>query len=114
MKVLKIEKKTTTKTEQIKMFLAILCTLNSIVLSSTEMSILAYYIQYRISIKTDDLIIASGIVKDIGLLRNAKYRLCKKGFLKRDSKEYKTYKLNNSWIRTKRLRKHFLSNHHYL
>lgn len=94
MKVLKIEKKTKTKTEQIKLFLAIICTLNNIVLSNTDMSILAYYIQYRISTKIDDLIITSGIVKDIGMLRNAKYRLCKKGFLKRDSKEYKTYELN--------------------
>lgn len=96
MKVLKIEKKTKTKTEQIKLFLSILCTLNNIVLSDTDKLILAYFIQYRISHKTDELILASGIVKDIGMLRNVKYRLCKKGFLKRDAKEYKTYELNGA------------------
>jgi hypothetical protein len=96
MKALKIDKKTKTKTEQIKMFVSILCILNDIELSSTEINILAYYIQYKISHKTDEFIIASGIVKDIGLLRNAKYRLCKKGFLKRDPKEYKTYELNGT------------------
>jgi hypothetical protein len=96
MKVLKIDKKTKTKTEQIKMFLSILCTLNNIALSDTQLSILAYFIQYGISHKTDGLIIASGIVPDIGVLRNMKYRLCKKGFLKRDPKEYKTYELNGA------------------
>jgi hypothetical protein len=94
MKGLKIDKKTKTKTEQIKLFMSILCLLNEIELSETEINILSYYIQYKISSKTDDLIIASGIVKNISILRNMKYRLCKKGFLKRDSKEYKTYELN--------------------
>lgn len=78
------------------MYLSILCTLNNIVLSETDKLILTYYIRYRISHKTDELIISSGIIKDIGMLRNAKYRLMKKGFLKRDNKEYKTYELNGS------------------
>lgn len=96
MKVLKLEKKTTTKTQQIMLYLSILCTLYNKVLPQTEMLILAYYIQYRISHKTDELILNSGIVKDIGALRNMKYRLCKKGFLRRDPKEYKTYELNGA------------------
>ena len=78
------------------MVVGIMCILNDIEISSTDISILAYYIQYGISHKTDSLIIDSKIVRDIGILRNAKYRLSKKGFLRRDPKEYKTYELNGS------------------
>lgn len=96
MRALKIEKKTDSKTQQIKLVLSIICLLNNITLSETDYISLAFFIQYKMSHKTDDLIIKSGVVKNMDVLRNVKTRLCKKGFLKRDPKEYKTYDLNMS------------------
>lgn len=94
MKVFKIDKKTESKVQQIKMLVSIMCILNNIILSETELNVLAFFIQYKMSRKTDNLIIESKIVKNVNVLRNIKFRLCKKGFLKRISKEYKTYQLN--------------------
>jgi hypothetical protein len=94
MKGLKIEKKTKTKVEQIRLVVAIICLLNDIILSDTQLLALCYMIVYGISRQTDELIIRSGIVKDKKVLSNVKTKLCKKGFLKRNDKEYRTYTLN--------------------
>jgi hypothetical protein len=94
MRALKIEKKTTSKIEQLKLIVTILCTIGGLPLSDTEVSVLAFYIQYKLSHKTDELLINSGIVKNLDVLRNVKTRLYKKGFLKRNKLEYKTYELN--------------------
>lgn len=57
---------------------------------------MSYYINYRISDKTDNLLISSKIVKDIPSLRNIKAKLKKLGFLKRTKELYKSYEVNIS------------------
>lgn len=91
-----LEKKTTSKTEQIKLAIAISCLVSDIHLSDTELSVLAYYVTYQISEKTDDLLIKSNVVKDVSSLRNIKTKLRKIGFLKRTKELYKSYELNLS------------------
>jgi hypothetical protein len=93
MKLIKIEKKTNGKTEQIKLVLSILCLINGIHLSDTELSVLSYYMVYKISEKTDDLLINSKVVKDISALRNIRTKLKRMGFLKRTKELYKSYEL---------------------
>jgi hypothetical protein len=96
MKFIKIDKKTNGKTQQLELVISILCLLNGIHLSKTELNVLSYYITYKINSKTDNLLISSKIVKDISSLRNIKAKLKKLGFLKRTSELYKSYELNLS------------------
>lgn len=96
MKLIKIDKKTNGKTEQLKLVISILCTVNGMHLSDTELSVLAYYLTYKINEKTDNLLISSKIVKDVPSLRNIKTKLRKLGFLKRTKELYKSYELNIS------------------
>jgi hypothetical protein len=96
MKVFKLDKKTNSKTHKLELIISILCLFNSIHLSSTDVKVLAYYIVYKISEKTDKLLISSKIVKNINTLRNVKVRLYKLGFLKKDKDLYKTYEVNLS------------------
>lgn len=92
MKWIKIEKKTEGKTEQIKLVLSILCLINGIKVSDTDLKVLSYYMVYKISEKTDDLLINSKVVKDMSALRNVKTKLKRLGFLKR-TELYKSYEL---------------------
>jgi len=94
MKLIEIKKKTNSKTEQLELVISILCQVSGIHLSKTELSVLAYYINYKISDKTDNLLIGSKIVKDIPSLRNIKTKLNKLGFLKRTKELYKSYEVN--------------------
>lgn len=94
MKVIEISKKTSKKTEQMEMAIAILCIVNGIHLSKTEISVLAHYMAFGVKESTDDLILKSEIVKDMNSLRNRKTRLLKLGFLKRTKELYKSYELN--------------------
>ena len=94
MNVLKVEKKTKHRVDQLKLFVLILCLLNDIHLSDTYATVLAYFMQYKVSTKTDYLIIKSGIVKNAKGLKNIKSRLHKLGFLRRNPSEYNSYELN--------------------
>lgn len=96
MKVIKIEKKTNGKTQHLELVISILCLLNGIHLSKTELTVLSFYVVYKINSKTDNLLISSHIVKDIASLRNIKAKLKKLGFLKRTSELYKSYEVNLS------------------
>jgi hypothetical protein len=89
-----IEKKTGSKTDQIRLVISLLCMINDIHLSDTELNVLSYYITYKISEKTDNLLISSKVVKDVSSLRNIKTKLRKLGFLKRTKELYKSYELN--------------------
>lgn len=95
MKVIKVIKKASSKTDQLQMVISILCLLNDIKLSKTDIVVLSYYIVYKINSKTDKLILDSEIVKDMNALRNVKTKLKRKGFLKR-SELYKSYEVNLS------------------
>jgi len=96
MKVFKLEKKANSKTDKLELIVSILCLLNGIHLSDTDIRVLAYYMVYTINEKTDDLIISSKIVKNMNTLRTVKVRLHKLGFLKKDKDLYKSYELNLS------------------
>lgn len=91
---IQITKKTTSRTDQVKLALDILCLLNDIDLSKTEKMVLTYFVVYKVSEKTDKLLLDSQIVKTIESLRNIKSKLTKLGFLLRSEDRYKSYELN--------------------
>jgi len=90
MRLVKIKKKTNSKVEQAKVLIALFCLLINIKLSDTELTVLAYFMVYRITRKTKDLILSSGILKTEDSLKNTMSKLKKFGMLVRniDSKEY--------------------------
>lgn len=94
MKVIEINKKTNSKVNQALVLLQVLCLLNDIHLSLTDLTILAYYVVYQINEKTDALVIDSGLIKNLNNLRNVKTRLFNLGFLRKTKELYKTYELN--------------------
>lgn len=96
MKVIKIDKKANNKTDKLELVISILCLLNGVHLSKTDISALAYYVVYKVNEKTDKLLLSSGIIKNVDSLRNVKVRLFKLGFLKKDKELYKTYEVNLS------------------
>jgi hypothetical protein len=90
MQLVKIGKKTSSKVEQAKALIAIFCLLSNIKLSDTELTVLAYFMVYKINRKTKDLILSAGILKSEDSLKNTLSKLKKFGMLVRgvDSKEY--------------------------
>jgi hypothetical protein len=90
MQLVKIKKKTNSKVEQAKVLISMFCLLTNIKLSDTELTVLAYFMVYRINRKTKDLILSSGILKSEDSLKNTLSKLKKFGMLVRnvDSKEY--------------------------
>jgi len=90
MQLVKIKKKTNSKVEQAKTMIAIFCLLTNIKLSDTELTVLAYFMVYKINRKTKDLILNAGILKSDDSLKNTLSKLKKFGMLVRniDSKEY--------------------------
>jgi len=90
MRLVKIKKKTSSKVEQAKILIALFCLLINIKLSDTELTILAYFMVYKINRKTKDLILSSGILKTEDSLKNTMSKLKKFGMLVRniDSKDY--------------------------
>jgi hypothetical protein len=90
MQLVKIKKKTNSKVEQAKTMIAIFCLLMNINLSDTELTVLAYFMVYKINRKTKDLILNAGILKSDDSLKNTLSKLKKFGMLVRniDSKEY--------------------------
>jgi hypothetical protein len=90
MQLVKIRKKTNSKVEQAKVLIAMFCLLTNIKLSDTELTVLAYFMVYKINRKTKDLILNAGILKSEDSLKNTLSKLKKFGMLVReiDSKEY--------------------------
>jgi hypothetical protein len=90
MQLVKIKKKTNSKVEQAKVLIAMFCLLINVKLSDTELTVLAYFMVYRINRKTKDLILSSGLLKTEDSLKNTMSKLKKFGMLVRDteSKEY--------------------------
>lgn len=90
MQLIKIEKKTNGKIEQAKIVLSMFCLLSDIKLSDTELTVLAYFLIYKDSIATRELIVKSEILKSEDSLNNTISKLKKIGLLKKDnlSKEY--------------------------
>ena len=90
MQLLKIKKKTGSKVEQAKVLIAVFCLLINIKLSDTELTVLAYFMVYKINRKTKDLILSSKILKTEDSLKNTMSKLRKFGMLVRnmDDKGY--------------------------
>lgn len=93
MKAIKIDKKTNGKTDQLELVISILCLLYDKKLSKTDVKVLAYFIVYKMSEKTDKLLINSKIVRDATRLRNIKVKLKNLGFLKRVKDLYRSYEV---------------------
>ena len=89
MQLIKVVKKTNSKIEQAKTLLAIFCLLSEIRLSQTELTVLAYFLVYKINDQTKDLIIKSEIL-NADSLKNTMSKLSKFGLIKKStiSKEY--------------------------
>lgn len=94
MKVLTINRKTQFKTDKAELIISLICLVNGIHMSKTEIKVLAYYVVYGIKEKTDELLLSSQIVKNLQAFRNLKSRLAKMGFLKSYPGLRKSYELN--------------------
>lgn len=90
MQLVKIKKKTNSKVEQAKVLIAMFCLLTGIKLSDTELTVLAYFMVYRINRKTKDLILSAGILKNDDSLKNTFSKLKRFGMIVKDvdSDEY--------------------------
>jgi hypothetical protein len=90
MQLVTIKKKTNGKVEQAKKVISVFCLLMDTKLSDTELTVLAYFMVYKVSRKTKDLILSSGILKSEDSLKNTLSKLKKFGLLRRsvNSKEY--------------------------
>lgn len=90
MQLLKVKKRTSSKVDQAKVLISLFCLLLNVKLSETELTVLAYFMVYRINRKTKDLILSSGLLKSEDSLKNTLSKLKKFGMLVRepDSKEY--------------------------
>ena len=94
MQLIKIEKKTNGKIEQAKVVLSVFCLLSEIKLSDTELTVLAYFLVYRDSDETRELILKSELLKRDGSLGNTVSKLKKFGLLKK-SVSTKRYEVND-------------------
>lgn len=90
MQLIKVEKKTNGKIDQARVLLSIFCLLLDVKLSDTELTVLAYFLVYKITDATKDLILKSEILKSEDSLKNTVSKLKKLGLIKKSSisKEY--------------------------
>ena len=84
MQLVKSKKKTNGKVEQAKTLISMFCLLMGVKLSDTEITVLAYFMVYRVSRTTKDLILKSGLLKSEYSLKNTLSKLKKLGMLTRD------------------------------
>lgn len=94
MQLIKIEKKTNGKIEQAKVVLSVFCLLSEIKLSDTELTVLAYFLVYKDSRETRDLILKSELLKRGDSLSNTVSKLKKFGLVKK-SVGTKRYDVND-------------------
>lgn len=84
MQFIKFKKKTNNKVEQAKALISVFCLLSNIKLSDTELTVLAYFMVYKINRRTKDLIIAAGVMKNDDSLKSTVSRLKKFGMIVKD------------------------------
>ena len=85
--LLKISKKSTSKIDQAKTILSVLCLLSTISLSDTELTTLAYFIVYGLNDKTKNLILTARILKTEDSLRNAMTKFRKFGLIRKNERK---------------------------
>ena len=85
MNLITVVKKTNGKIEQAKVLLAMFCLLSGINLSDTELTVLAYFLVYKITDSTKELILKSQILKSEDSLKNTMSKLKKFGLIKKST-----------------------------
>jgi len=84
MKLLKITRKTNNKAEQLKLIISLYCVMSDIKLSDTELTILSYFITYKINDSTKKLIFKSELLKNENSYKNLLSKFKKLGFIYKD------------------------------
>lgn len=85
--LIKIEKKTNGKIELAKTIISIFCLLSDIHLSDSENTVLAYFMVYKLTDQTKDLIMKSKVLSTKGSLDNAMSKLRNEGLVEKDNKK---------------------------
>src|ERR1019366_1813750 len=85
MQLIKINKKTNNKIEQAKALISVYCLLSSIKLSDTDTTVLSYFMVYRITQNTKDLILKSKILQSIDSIKNTMSKLKSVGLIRKVS-----------------------------
>lgn len=84
MKLIKIDRKTNNKAEQLKLVISLYCVMSDIKLSETELTILSYFITYKINDTTKKLIFKSNLLKNDNSYKNLLSKFKKLGFIQKD------------------------------
>lgn len=84
MKLIKINRKTNNKAEQLKLIISLYCVMSDVKLSETELTILSYFITYKISESTKKLIFKSNLLKNDNSYKNLLSKFKKLGFIWKD------------------------------
>lgn len=88
MQLVKVVKKTNSKIEQATTLLSIFCLLSDIRLSKTELTVLAYFLVYKVTATTKELIIKSELL-NADSLKNTMSKLSRFGLIKKHpNREY--------------------------
>ena len=93
--LIKFFKKTTSKIEQAKVVLSIFCLLSNIKLSDAELTVMAYFLVYKIKESTKELILKSQVLKSADSLSNAISKLRGKGLIKKTDDTQEDYISND-------------------
>jgi len=83
MQLIKINKKTNSKIEQAKSLISVYCLLSSIKLSDTHITVLSYFMVYKITQTTKDLILNSKILQSVDSVKNTMSKLKSVGLIKK-------------------------------
>jgi hypothetical protein len=89
--LIKLAKNVSSKVELAKSIITILVYFNGIKLSETETNILAYFIVYGLNDKTKELIVKSGICKNLTHIKVTMTKLKKMQLIYKDELNRKTY-----------------------
>lgn len=87
--LIKIEKKVQGKIEQAKLIISLFCKLSKIKLSETELAVIAYFMVYKLTKQTEELILKSELLANDNSLQNVMSKLRKVGLIiRKDKKDY--------------------------
>jgi hypothetical protein len=89
--LIKMVKSSTNKVDMAKTIVNITCCFNNLKLSETESTILSYFMVYGINPQSKQLIIKSGVCKNISNIKTIMVKLKKQGFIYKDDLNGKVY-----------------------
>lgn len=93
--LVKMVKQVTTKVELAKSIITITTSFNDIKLSDTETTVLAYFMVYGITTQTKNLIVKSGVCKNLANIKTLMVKLKKLEFIYKDELNSKVYVSKN-------------------